>query len=74
MGGEEGEGRAMPDGWFVDGYSVRVFRDRNRSLGGHNRSFAAAVVPAIPTIGFGKAVKLGAWLAEAIYPKVIDKP
>ena len=56
----------MPDGWFVDGYSVRVFRDRNRSLGGHNRSFAAAVVPAIPTIGFGKAVKLGAWLAEAI--------
>ena len=35
-------------------------------LSDDNRSFATAVVPAIRTIAYGKAAKLGAWLAEAI--------
>ncbi len=47
-------------------YSGRVFRDRNGLLSDDNRSFATAVVPAIRTIAYGKAAKLGAWLAEAI--------
>ncbi len=45
MGGEEGEGRAMADGWVVLGYSGRVFRDRNGSLSGDKGSLAAAVAP-----------------------------